>query len=114
MELMSLILIVLFAWLFFKLLGFIFNAAAFLIILPLKLLALGLASLLVIFVLVPLGLVAGLAGLILAPLAVLVPLLPFVLIGIGVYLLIQHQRRGMYYRPPQEQHRPATSPAGKR
>ncbi len=114
MELMSLILIVLFAWLFFKLLGFIFNTAAFLIILPLKLLALGLASLLVIFVLVPLGLVAGLAGLILAPLAVLVPLLPFVLIGIGVYLLIQHQRRGMYYRPPQEHHRPATSPAGKR
>ena len=102
MELMSLLLIILLAWLFFKMLGFIFNAAAFMIVFPLKLLALGLASLLVIFVLIPLGLVAGLAGIILAPLAVLVPLLPFLLIGVGLYLLMKNQRRAPYRPTPRE------------
>ena len=92
MELVSLLLIVLFAWLFIKLFAFFFHTAAALLILPFKLLAVGLASLLVIFVFVPLGFVAAIAGAVLAPLAILVPLLPFLLIGLGIYLLAKNSR----------------------
>ncbi len=92
MELVSLLLIVLFAWLFIKLLAFFLNTAAFMLVLPLKLLAVGLASLLVIFVFVPLGFVAAIAGVVLAPLAILAPLFPFLLIGIGIYLLARHSQ----------------------
>lgn len=92
MELVSILLILLLAWAIFKAFGFFFDLAAFVILLPIKLLALAIATLLVVFVLIPIGLVAGIASIVVAPLALLLPVLPFLLIGLGIYLLVRHRQ----------------------
>lgn len=90
MELVTLLLIVIVGWLVLKLFAGFFHVAIFALALPFKLLAIGIASLLVVFVAIPLGLVAALTGLIVAPFAIILPLAPFLLIGLGVYLLVRN------------------------
>ncbi|MBN2417229.1 hypothetical protein JXO52_15435 [bacterium] len=69
----------------FKLLGFLFKAAIFMISIPLQiLLFLFLAS--IIFAVIG-PLFTGLVGLIIIPLGLMAPLLPILLIALGVYLL---------------------------
>ena len=78
MELISLLL---------KLLALILHTGVFLLTLPFKLLAAVLSVIVVFAVLIPLGVVGAIAGILIAPLALLVILLPFILIGLGIYLI---------------------------
>lgn len=68
--------------LLFKLLGAIFRAGIFLISIPLQIIAAVIVAV-VLFAVFPVGLIA----IILVPLGLLAPLLPFILVGLGIYLL---------------------------
>ncbi len=89
MELISVLLLLLFAWLFLKILGFIFTAGAAIITIPLKLLAILLSSIVVFLVLIPLGIIGFLAGLIILPVVILTPLIPILLLGAGLWLIFR-------------------------
>ena len=89
MEIIAILLIIVVAILFLKILSFLLNVGIFMLTIPIKILDFILATFVVVFVLVPVGLVSGLAGLILVPLVILIPLLPFSLLLIGVILLLK-------------------------
>ena len=91
MELISALILILLVVVFLKILGVIFHAGIFVLVLPLKLLAIALSAIVFAVVLVPLGLVAGLAGLVVLPVVLIGPLLPFVLLGGGLYLLFRNR-----------------------
>jgi hypothetical protein len=90
MEIITVLFIVLFALIFFKIFGLLFHTGMFLILLPLKILAVLFSALLVIFILIPLGIVGAIAGVFLAPFALLVVFLPVILIIWGIYLLVKN------------------------
>ena len=71
----------------FKLLGFLFKAAVFMISIPLQILLFLFVASIIFAVFGPLF--TGLIGLILIPLGLMAPLLPVLLIAFGVYLLAQ-------------------------
>jgi len=91
MELISALLIILLAVVFLKILGAIFHAGIFVLALPLKLLAVALSAIVFAVVLIPLGVVAGLASLIVLPVVLVGPLLPIILLGGGLYLLLRNR-----------------------
>ncbi len=70
----------------FKLLGLIFKTGIFLISLPV-IIVLGVILSVLIITIFPIVVVGGVLGLLLAPLGILAPLLPFILIGLGIYML---------------------------
>jgi len=89
MELISVFLLLFFAWLFIKILGFIFTAGAAILTIPLKLLAILFSSLIVFLVLIPLGIIGFLASLIIFPVVILSPLIPIVILIAGFWLLFR-------------------------
>lgn len=89
MELIAVLLIILFAVIFMKLLALSLHVGIALLTLPLKLLAVALSGVVVGLVLIPLGLVAGLAGLIVLPVALAGPLIPVALVLGGLWLLFR-------------------------
>ncbi len=91
MELIGVLLFIITALIFLKILGFAFNAGIFMLALPIKLLALGLAGLIMVLVLIPMGIVAGVAGLIVLPAVIIGPFLPILLLGGGLYLLLRNR-----------------------
>jgi hypothetical protein len=93
MEIIAVLLIVCFIYLFLKLFAFIFNAGIFLITLPFVIIATLLSVIVVMFVMIPLGIVAALAGLVLAPFAILGPIFPIALILLGTILLLRRMAR---------------------
>jgi hypothetical protein len=88
MELLTLLFIVFLAALFLKILSIIFHTGVFLLVLPLKILAVLFATIVVFVVLAPLGILGAIAGLMVAPIVLFVFLFPVILIGIGIYFLI--------------------------
>jgi hypothetical protein len=72
--------------LLFKVLGAIFKAGIFLISIPLQIIAAVFVAVVLFFAL-PAALFSGLFAVILIPLGILAPLLPFILVGLGIYLL---------------------------
>jgi len=91
MELIGVLLLILLTVIFLKILGVIFHAGIFVLALPIKLLAMGLAGLVFGLVLLPLGIVAGLASLIVLPVVLIGPILPILLLGGGLYLLLKNR-----------------------
>ena len=91
MEIISIALILLIAYIILKLFGALFHSGIWLLALPFKLLAIVIASLLVVFVLVPLGVVGALLSLLAVPIVLVALLLPFLLIGLGLWLLSRQQ-----------------------
>lgn len=69
----------------FKILGFLFKAAIFMISIPLQIIMFLILASIIFAVLGPVF--TGLIGLILIPLGLLAPLLPVLLIAAGIYLL---------------------------
>ncbi len=92
MEIISIVLIILIAYLILKLFAVFFHAGIWLLALPFKLLAITLSTLLVVFVLVPLGVIGGLLSFLAVPVVLAALLLPFLLIGLGLWLLIRHNQ----------------------
>ena len=88
MEILSVLLIILFAVLFLKVFSFLLHTGIFILTLPIKILSVVLATVVVFALLLPLGVVGVLAGLLVTPLVLLVILLPFFLIIYGIYLLV--------------------------
>ena len=86
MELVAVMMIILFSWLFIKV---FVHIGVFVVTLPFKILMFFISALLVLFILIPLGLVAGLAAVLVAPFALIVPVLPLVLIIVGIVLLLK-------------------------
>ena len=93
MEILALLLVFCFIYLFLKLFAFIFNAGVFLITLPFAILATLLSVIVVVAVMVPLGIVGALAGIVLVPFAFLGPVLPVVLIILGAVVLLRRMAR---------------------
>ena len=93
MDLIGVLLILLISIIILNIFAFIFKVGIFAIVLPFKLLAIGLASIFVFLILIPLGIIAGIAGLIILPLALISPLLPFILLGIGIWVLLKKRMR---------------------
>lgn len=79
------------AFILLKSLGLVFHAGIFMLTLPIKLLALGLAGLLMVFIFIPLGIVAGVASLIVLPAVIVGPFLPLLLLGGGLFLLLRNR-----------------------
>jgi len=90
MELVAILVIVVFALILFKIFGLLFHTGMFLILLPLKILAIVFSALVVVFILIPLGIVGAIAGVLLAPFALLAIFLPVILIIWGIYLLVRN------------------------
>jgi len=90
MELIGILFFIFTALIFLKILGLVFHAGIFMLTLPLKLLAIGLAGLIMFLVLIPMGIVAGVAGLIVLPAVLIGPFLPILLLGGGLYLLLRN------------------------
>jgi hypothetical protein len=91
MELVSLLVIGLLVLIGVKLLGLFLKFVLFLITLPIQLLALMVVGLVLLF-LVPFGIFGMLVGLVAAPLVLLKPLIPLLLVLVGLYLIVRHQR----------------------
>ncbi len=89
MEIVSLLLIVFFAYIFLKLFGAFFHAGIWLLALPFKILAVALSIVVTLVVLVPLGFAGALLSLIAIPAALFVLLLPLLLIVGGLWLLFR-------------------------
>jgi len=85
MELISILLLVICAVVFIKVLAFFLHAGIFVLTIPLKILGLLLTLLFLVFILIP----AGLATVFIIPLAIITPLVPFVLIIAVVMLLLR-------------------------
>lgn len=89
MELFSVLVMLLAALLFLKVLSVLFNTGIFILILPLKILAVLFSVFVVFLIAVPLGLIGTVAGLLAAPLVLFFILLPVILILVGIFLLIR-------------------------
>lgn len=88
MELISILFVILLAVIFLKILAVILHTGVFLLTLPFKILGILLSVIIVFAVLLPIGVVGAVAGILVAPLAILVVLLPFILVGLGLYLIL--------------------------
>lgn len=89
MEIISILLIVLLGIFFLKLFALFFQAGIWVIALPFKILAFLISTVVIVAVLIPLGIVAGLLSIIVLPLALIGPLLPFLLLGLGLWLFLK-------------------------
>jgi len=89
MEILAILFIFIFAVIFLKFFAVLFHTGMFLILLPFKILAFVLSTLLVIFVLLPLGIVGAITSLLLAPLALAFVFMPLILIIWGIFLLLK-------------------------
>jgi hypothetical protein len=85
MEIISVLLLIICAVVFLKVLAFFLHAGIFVLTIPLKILGLLLTLLFTVFILIP----AGLATVFLIPLAIITPLIPLLLIIAAVVLLLR-------------------------
>lgn len=89
MEIIGILIAVLIIIAFLKLIGLLFHAGVWVIALPFKILFGVIGAIIMIAVLIPLGVIGAIASIIVIPFALLVPLAPFLLIGLGVWLLVR-------------------------
>jgi len=73
---------------FFKVLGLFFHAGIYILSIPFQIVGAIFGVLLVVF-LFPVILTAGILGALFAPLFILGPFLPFLLVGLGLYLIVR-------------------------
>lgn len=89
MEIIGVLLIVLIIIAFLKLLGLIFHAGVWVVALPFKIIGAILGSLVMVAILIPLGILGAITSIIMIPIAIIIPLAPFILVGLGIWLLIR-------------------------
>ncbi len=89
MEIIAVLLLIMLALGFFKILGLLFHASVFMLALPFKIIGMMIAGLVFFLIVLPLGLLAGFVGVVAVPLALLLPILPFLLIALGTWLLLR-------------------------
>ena len=89
MEIIGVLIVVLIIIAFLKLLGVIFHAGVWVIALPFKIIGAVLGLLVMVVILVPLGIFGALASIIMIPIAIIIPLAPFILVGLGIWLLVK-------------------------
>ena len=89
MEILGILLIVIIVVAFLKFLGLIFHAGLWAIALPFKIIGALLVTLITIAVFIPLGILGALASIIMIPFALTIPLVPFLLVGLGVWLIVR-------------------------
>ena len=89
MEIIGVILAVLIIVAFLKLIGIIFHAGVWVIALPFKIIGAVIGSLIMLAIFIPLGVLGILASVIMIPIAIIIPLTPFILVGLGIWLLVK-------------------------
>jgi len=89
MEIIGIILVALIIIAFIKLIGIIFHASVWAIALPFKIIGAVIGSLIMIAILIPLGIFGVLASIVIIPFAIIIPLAPFLLVGLGIWLLVR-------------------------
>jgi len=89
MEIIGIIIAVLIIIVFLKLLGILFHAGVWVIALPFKIIGAVIGVIITLIVLVPLGVFGALASIIIIPFALIIPLAPFLLVGLGIWLLVR-------------------------
>ena len=89
MEIIGVLIVVLIIIAFLKLLGVIFHAGVWVIALPFKIIGAVLGLLVMVVILVPLGIFGALASIIMIPIALIIPLAPFIVVGLGIWLLVK-------------------------
>ena len=100
MELFGLCVLIFIVFLFLKIFAFLFEAVAFVFILPLKILIGVIGAIFGALILIPLGLMAGLLSLLILPFAILFEFLPIILLTLGIVYLLREQG------PPRRQQHP--------
>lgn len=81
MEILSLIFLIFFFWLIFKILAVVFHTGAYIITLPLKIVF----SLFILLLCIPFGIIGIFVGLV----GIILPLLPFVLIAAFLFWIVK-------------------------
>jgi hypothetical protein len=89
MEIIGIIIAVVIIIAFVKLLGILFHAGVWVIALPFKILFAVIGAIISVAIFVPLGVFGVLASIIVIPLALIIPLAPFLIIGLGIWLLVR-------------------------
>lgn len=89
MELFSILVILLGALLFLKVLSIVFNTGIFILMLPIKILAVLLSVFVVLLIALPLGIIGAVAGLLAVPLMAFFILLPVIMIFVGIFFLLK-------------------------
>ena len=89
MEIIGILIAVLIIIAFLKLIGLLFHAGIWVIALPFKILFAVIGAIITVAILVPLGVFGAIASIILIPLALIIPLAPFIIIGLGIWLLVR-------------------------
>ena len=89
MEIIGVILAVLIIVAFLKLICIIFHAGVWVIALPFKIIVAVIGSLIMLAIFIPLGVLGILASVIMIPIAIIIPLTPFILVGLGIWLLVK-------------------------
>lgn len=89
MEIIGILIGVLIIILLLKLLGFLFHAGIWAITLPFKIIGVIIGAIITVAVLIPLGIFGAIASIILIPFVLIIPLTPFLLVGLGIWLLVR-------------------------
>lgn len=89
MEIIGILIVVLIIIAFLKFLGIIFHAGVWAIALPFKIIGAVIGSLIMLFIFIPFGILGVLASVIMIPIALIIPLAPFILVGLGIWLLVR-------------------------
>ncbi|MEJ2544037.1 MAG: hypothetical protein P8Y99_08210 [Calditrichaceae bacterium] len=89
MEIIGILIAVVIIIAFVKLLGILFHAGVWVIALPFKILFAVIGAIISVAIFVPLGVFGVLASIIVIPLALIIPLAPFLIIGLGIWLLVR-------------------------
>ena len=89
MEIIGILIAVVIIIIFLKLLGILFHAGVWAIALPFKIIGAVIGVIITLVVLIPLGIFGALTSIFIIPLALIIPLAPFLLIGLGIWLLVR-------------------------
>ena len=89
MEIIGILIGVLIIIVFLKMLGFLFHAGIWAITLPFKIIGAIIGAIITVAILIPLGIFGAIASIIVIPFALIIPLAPFLLVGLGIWLLVR-------------------------
>ncbi|MBN1406531.1 MAG: hypothetical protein JW956_02005 [Calditrichaceae bacterium] len=89
MEIIGILIAVVIIVAFIKFLGLLLHAGIWVIALPFKIIFAVIGTIIMVAILIPLGILGAIASIVVIPMTLIVPLTPFLLIGLGLWLLIR-------------------------